>query len=243
VNDAGDNGEADIPERTTIDELVDALAQELSRLGNTEDAEAMAAYMKTDMPFFGVKAPARKAAAREVFAKYSPTDRAEFERLVLTLWQRDERELKYTALNVAGKWKRWLIPASLPLFERLVREGQWWDFVDEIAGYVSLVLDDAPEEVWPVLDAWLIDDNMWIRRSAMLGQRKRKHSTEPDRLFAYALALAPEHEFFIRKAIGWALRDYGKVDPDAVRAFLLENRERFAPLTFREAAKHLDMTD
>lgn len=221
-------------------ELADQMTQRLQELGDPQNAAEMAAYMKTEMPFFGVKSPDRKAIAKEVFTGVSPKTQAEFEALVVALWERPHREEKYTALNLSGKWKKWRVPASIPLYERLIREGQWWDFVDEAAGYVGMVLDEYPDEVWPTIDAWIEDEDMWIRRTAMLAQRKRKASTEPDRLFRYALRLADEDEFFIRKAIGWALREYAHVDADAVEAFLEEHRETFSNLTLREASKHIE---
>ena len=91
----------------------------------------------------------------------------------------------------------------------------------------------------PKLDRWIDDRNLWIRRTAILSQLKHKGGTDRDQLFGYCLRRAGEKEFFIRKAIGWALREYAKTEPDAVRAFALEHREQLSGLSFREATKHL----
>lgn len=104
----------------------------------------------------------------------------------------------------------------------------------------KLVLD-YPKDMWPVMDAWIDDENLWIRRTAILCQLKHKSCTDKERLFRYATLQCKEPDFFIRKAIGWSLREFAKTDPNSVQTFLVANRQELSPLSFREAAKHLNI--
>lgn len=220
--------------------IVDAVASGLEEQADAEKAEKMASYMKTEMPFYGVQAGARDQIIRSVKWDIQLDTRKEYEELVLALWNRPHREEKYIAIRLARRFPRFIGVESLPLYERLIREGGWWDFVDEIAGHlVGKVLDDLPEKTWPVLDQWIQDEDLWIRRTALLAQKRRKERTHAERLFRYSLAMSDDDEFFIQKAIGWALREYAHIDPDAVRDFLDRHGERFSALTVREASKHL----
>ena len=115
---------------------------------------------------------------------------------------------------------------ELPLYRRLVVEGAWWDFVDDIAVHlVGHTVRTEPETAWQVVDGWVDDPDMWLRRTAILSQNRSREATDTRRLFDFCLRRAHEREFFIRKAIGWALRDYARTDPDAVRRFLEEHGE------------------
>jgi 3-methyladenine DNA glycosylase AlkD len=221
--------------------IVQRVAASLAERADADKAAKMAAYMKTDMPFYGVQATPRDAIIREVKPDIDLDTREDYERLVLALWAQPHREEKYIAVRLARRFSRFITVESLPLYERLIREGAWWDFVDEIAGHlVGRVLAKSPDETWPVLDAWLDDEDMWIRRTALLAQKRQKEDTDQERLFRYCLARAHEDEFFIRKAIGWALREYSYVDPEAVRGFVEDNRDRFSGLTVREALKRIE---
>jgi 3-methyladenine DNA glycosylase AlkD len=129
----------------------------------------------------------------------------------------------------------------MQLYERLIREGGWWDFTDEIATHlVSRVLKKSPKLCWPLLDRWIGADVLWLRRAALLAQLRRKEETDEEKLFEYCLAVSAEEDFFIRKAIGWVLRDYGKTKPERVKYFVAENRDSFSELTVREALRLLE---
>ena len=199
----------------------------------------MAAYMRTQQPFYGVQHKSLDALAREVLTRFPASTRAEYERYVLMLWRLPHREEQYLAIRYARQ-KKSISPASLPLYERLIREGAWWDFVDEIASHLvgGTLAHDRPE-VQPILDRWIADSSFWIRRAAVLSQLRHGRATDAEQLFRYCLALSGEREFFLRKAVGWALREYSKSAPEAVIAFLDANRAHLSPLTLREGAKHL----
>jgi 3-methyladenine DNA glycosylase AlkD len=216
-------------------------AQEaLRRAADPHKAAGMQAYMRTDMPFYGVQKLGRVEILRELVTRFPVTDRESYQKMVLGLWDLSHREEKYLALGVARHFREHVTPVSLPLFRRLIFEGAWWDFVDEIATKLIRQLVVAhPGQTWPVVDMWIDDEDMWLRRSAILCQIGAKGDTDPDRLFGFCERRAFEGEFFIRKAIGWALREYAKTDPEAVAAFLAAHHDRLSTLSYREASKHL----
>ncbi len=212
----------------------------LKKAANPEKAIGMQAYMKTDMPFYGVQKPGRTPILRQVIADFAPSTYSEYEELVLALWGLPHREEKYLALGVAGKAKTFLVPESLPLYRRLITEGAWWDFVDEVATHlVRELVIGHPEETWSSVDSWIEDDDMWLRRAAIICQVGAKQATDADRLFRFCERRAFEEEFFIRKAIGWALREFAKIDPESVARFAMDHREELSGLSYREATKHI----
>ncbi len=220
--------------------LVAFVRREFAAAAVPSDAVPMAAYMKTDQPFFGVKKPARVPVYRAMKRDFAPPDREAYEAAVVALWREPEREMRYAAIEFATQHRGFVVPASMRLYEALIRDGAWWDLVDPIASHlVGGVWARWREETGPRMDRWIDDDDLWIRRTAIIGQLRHKADTDADRLFAYCLRRAHEREFFIRKAIGWALRQYAKTDPEVVTAFLVAHRDRLSGLSFREASKHL----
>lgn len=202
-------------------------------------APAMAAYMKTSQPFYGVAAPRVQAIARAARKRFHPANRAAYEKNVLALWRQPQREARYAAIEYA-KQPAFLTPDSIPLFERMIREGAWWDFVDGIASNLAgLTLLAHRKEAQPVLKRWIKDPDLWIRRAALLAHLRHKRETNAALLFEHCLKCASEKAFFIRKAMGWALREYSKSDPDAVQAFLQKNRGVLSKLSLREGARRL----
>lgn len=216
------------------------LARELREVGDPERAAGMAAYLKTDMPFYGVPNPACKKIYREMRGRFPIGSRADYVAAIEALWSRPHREEKYCAIRVAMDYPEYITIGSVPLFRRMIVEGAWWDFVDDVAIRLvgRVLLDDRPR-MHPKLDRWIDDQDMWIRRTAILSQIKHKDRTDQEQLFGHCLKRADEKEFFIRKAIGWALREYAKTEPDAVREFALTNRDQLSGLSFREATKHI----
>lgn len=212
----------------------------LAEQANPEKAKGMQAYMKTDMPYYGVQKPARTEILRHIKKEFAPANHDEYQELVTALWVLPHREEKYLAQGVASAFRQFIVPDSLPLYERFIDDGAWWDFVDETATHMirELVLNH-PNQTWPVVDTWIEHDNMWRRRAAIICQVGAKDRTDVDRLFAFCAARAPETEFFIRKAIGWALREYAKTDPEAVATFANLHEGELSGLSYREATKHI----
>jgi 3-methyladenine DNA glycosylase AlkD len=212
----------------------------LAAAADSSKSEGMQAYMKTDMPFYGVQKPARVVILRDIVRDFPPPNAAGYEQLVLGLWDLPHREEKYLALGVARHFEAYVTPEALSLYRRLIVEGAWWDLVDEVATHLicDLVVGH-PREVWPAVDTWIDDDDMWLRRSAIICQVGAKERTDAVRLFRFCDKRSFEKEFFIRKAIGWALRQYARVDPEAVAGFVIAHHDGLSGLAYREATRHI----
>ena len=219
----------------------DLLRERLRPHADPERARAQQAYLKTDMPMLGTTRPVQKQVFRAFLREHAPADRAAWEAGALALWAGPERDLKYAAVDwVKGFRGRYLDLEAVPLLGRLVREGAWWDLVDDLAANaVGPIVLAHREEMRPVLERWIVDPDLWVRRTAILAQLKHREETDLDQLLAFCLRQADDRSFWIRKAIGWALRQHAHTDPDVVRAFLAEHGDRFSGLSRREASKHL----
>jgi 3-methyladenine DNA glycosylase AlkD len=195
----------------------------------------MAKYMRDRFAFLGIPSPLRRQLHREALAGLPRPTEEDVLEAAAKLWRLPEREFQYAALDLlAGSAKR-LTPATLPECERLITAKSWWDTVDGLAGsVVGAVVLGFPECV-ATMDRWIDHEDLWLRRSAILHQLKWKERTDTRRLFRYCLARAHETDFFIRKAIGWALRQYSWTDADAVAAFVAAHEAELSPLSKREA--------
>lgn len=222
------------------DALTRVAGAELAERANPEKAAGMAAYMKTGQPFYGVQKPGRTEVFNQLIAQFPPMNRTDYRQAVLALWAQPHREEQYLALGYARAFPRYVTLSSVPLYRRLIKEGAWWDFVDEAAAHlVGAVLANQRDRMTRKVRAWIDDDDMWLRRTSIIAQLTHKADTDEALLFDACAARMHETEFFIRKAIGWALREYAKTDPDAVRAFVAANRDGLSALSYREATKHL----
>ena len=222
--------------------FVEYVQAELTARADPEKAPQMAAYLKTDMPFYGVQAAGCREIVRDLKRQFPPQSPDEYRHMVELLWSLPHREEKYVAISFARSHQQFITLEQLDLYRRLIVEGAWWDFVDTVAsGLVGRVLLGDREALRPTLDEWIDGDDMWLRRTAIISQLDHKDQTDVDMLFDYCLRGAHEKEFFIRKAIGWALRQYARTDPDAITTFLLVHRDELSGLSFREAAKHLEL--
>ncbi len=220
------------------DALVEFVAERLQAKADPTKAVVMAAYMKTCQPFYGVQKKERAVIAKEMKNRFTPQDQAEYEAGVRALWNQPHREEQYLALSFARQHKTFVTTSSLGLYEELIRTGAWWDLVDEVATQlVSSVFLADRATVQPIMEAWIEDDCMWIRRAAILSQNKHRTKTNSQLLFDFCLKVSHEKEFFIRKAIGWALREYSYSAPQTVWDFLQENQEILNPLSYREGAR------
>ncbi len=217
------------------------IQKRLRLLRNKQDAQEMARYMKTIMPFYGIKAGERKRITKQAIKRYPDQTQKEYIATIKALWKLPHREEKYIAIDIACAYPIYIDIKTLPLFEKMIRQGSWWDFVDEIARHlIGTVLTKQPSVMWPIIERWNDDPNLWIRRSSIICQNKFKLKTDETRLFSLCLQRAHEKEFFIQKAIGWALREYAKTKPQKVHAFITKHKNQLSNLSYREAAKHLD---
>lgn len=220
--------------------IVPAMRQELTAQADPERAAQMAAYMKTDQPFYGVQSKPCEQIFRVAKKKHPIETVADYQAVIFELWDGVHREDMYQALRVA-EMKPFYHIDSWPIYERLVRSSTWWDTLDWIAGgIVSDLYKKQPEFVEPYLIAWRSDDGMWVRRASLLAHLRQKANTNTDLLAETILLLAHEQEFFIRKAIGWALRDYSYADPVWVEGFIDQHDAVLSNLSKREGMKAIE---
>ena len=212
----------------------------LQALADPQRAPAMQAYMRGQFAFFGIPTPARRQAVAALVRLPQPA--GELLANARALWAMPERECQYVAVDLLARQHRALGMGDLDAILGLVCDKSWWDSVDGLAGVVgdivraACVADPSAQQV---MDAALRHGNLWVRHIAMLHQLGWRRDTDRERLFGYALALAGEPDFFIRKAIGWALRDFARTEPQAVADFLNGAGRGLSALSRREAGKHL----
>jgi 3-methyladenine DNA glycosylase AlkD len=204
---------------------------------NEENAGPMSLYMKGNFPFLGIKSPLRKELEKQFFKETEILKKPFNQGFVEGLWEKDEREYQYTGITYMGKFIKKLPKDAISFLEGLITTKSWWDSVDSIAPLAGELARNYPEIIEESIERWSVDDNFWLRRSAILFQLKFKHQTNEEILYDYIVKNADSKEFFIQKAIGWALREYSKTNTDSVKAFIEGNQ--LAPLSVREGSKYL----
>lgn len=214
----------------------------LAAVADPGRAPAMQAYMKSAMPYLGVGAVPLRKACREVFAPLDFRSAATWRRAALAVWRGARyREERYGAIELTGvgRFDRFQDMAALRMYEEMIVTGAWWDLVDGIAGHrLGLLLRRFPREMRREMLAWSRSDDLWKRRSAILCQLTFKGDTDLGLLYAAIEPSLPSKEFFLRKAIGWALRQYAWTDPREVRRYVRAHERELSPLSRREALKH-----
>ena len=199
----------------------------------------MRAYMRDQFPFLGLPTPARAALDRAVLAGVTVVEEADLAAISLACWDLREREYQYFACDVLRRHAARCGPAFIGTTRVLITTKSWWDTVDVLAQHVAGSLVARNPSLVPVMEEWIDSDDIWLARTAILHQNRFKSATDPERLFRFCLRRAADKEFFIRKAIGWALREYSKTDAAAVRAFVDEHADELSGLSRTEALKWL----
>jgi 3-methyladenine DNA glycosylase AlkD len=222
--------------------LLAAIRRALAAAGDASRAASQQAYMKSSMPYHGVRNPEMRAIAKQVLAAYDVVARGAdgWRDDVLAIWRGAKfREERYAAIEVAQlrRARPFHTIDSLAMFEELVVSGAWWDYVDAIAAHDLGLILQSERSMRKMMLAWSIDDDIWKRRSAILCQLRFKAETDRDFLYACIEPSIARQEFWLRKAIGWALREYGKTDADAVARYVAKNEGRLSGLSKREALK------
>ncbi len=193
-------------------------------------------YMKSTMPFYGVTLPETRRIVRSLAA--GEKDAAVLRSAAVELWdEASHREERYAALAVLALRPFRGDRALIPLVEHLVRTGRWWDFTDELAHRMAELLDAHPVDTAAAVRVWSTDDDLWMRRIAIISQLGRRDRVDRVLLADVIEPNLGDSEFFIRKAIGWALREYARIEPDWVRSYV--DAHALSPLSRREALKHL----
>ncbi|MEV6542856.1 DNA alkylation repair protein [Streptomyces sp. NPDC051665] len=227
-----------VPGSVLADTVLERLTATYAAAADPERAGPMRAYMKDIAPFLGLTTPVRRALSRTVLEGTPHPDETDCTAIALRCWELPEREYRYFAVDYLRRHVRHCTSGFLPVARHLVSTVPWWDTVDALASHVVGGLVAADPKLVADMDAWIVDDDLWVARTALLHQLRYKERTDTERLFAYCLRQSGHPDFFIRKAIGWCLREYAKTDPEAVRGFLAREKGRFAPLSVREALKN-----
>jgi 3-methyladenine DNA glycosylase AlkD len=220
----------------SADDLVADVRSRLRAAADPAKAPGMQRYMKSALPYLGVQTPALRAALREALAAHPLASRAEWETAVRALWdEATHREERYAAIGILSAYPQHL---DLPLLERLVVEGAWWDYVDSLARRAGDLLR-GDRRLAADMRAWSRDGNLWKRRVSIICQLGFKGDTDLRLLYDCIEPNLADREFFVRKAIGWALRDYAWHDPHEVDRYVREHADRLSGLSRREATKNL----
>jgi 3-methyladenine DNA glycosylase AlkD len=222
--------------------LIKAVRDGLAALGDARKAPEMQRYMKSELPFRGVPSPERTALGKRLFTAHVLATEADWQAVVLTLWREaGYREERYMAIALTGerRYAAWQTPSVLPLYEELIVTGAWWDYVDEVANRrVGPLLRRFTDELTPLMYAWATDPDLWKRRTSIICQLSFKEETDTKLLSTAIEANLDDRDFFIRKGIGWALRQFARTEPGWVRTFV-DSHPGLSPLSVREAVKHL----
>ncbi|RVX37979.1 3-methyladenine DNA glycosylase AlkD [Nonomuraea polychroma] len=216
----------------------------LQEVAEPDKAETMRAYMKSAMPFLGVQAVPRRTALKRVFAEHRLESAPDWRRAVLSLWREAEyREERYAAIELSGYhlYRSFQTLYTVPMYEEMIVTGAWWDLVDELATHrMGALLAAYPDSMRPLMLEWAHDADLWKRRTAILCQNRFKGRTDTALLYACIEPSLSDNDFFARKAIGWALREYAKTNPGAVIRYV--KAKGISGLSRREALRNLPVT-
>tara|TARA_B100000029_G_scaffold512810_1_gene610507 strand:+ start:858 stop:1553 length:696 start_codon:yes stop_codon:yes gene_type:complete len=220
--------------------LLIELRKEFSKQKNPKIAKEQQRYMKSKMPYYGLQAPQLKKIYSSLFDKYMPTTNQEYRNTILYVFKNAKhREEWYAGLAFANKYQEYIVEENIDLYVEIIRLTQWWDTIDNIAPkLIGTALADSNN--LPIfLNEWIKDENLWIRRTALLTQLKYKERTDFKLLSKLIKQVWHEEEFFIRKAIGWTLRQHSYSSPNEVLNFIEQNRDNLSHLSITEGLKAL----
>jgi 3-methyladenine DNA glycosylase AlkD len=221
-------------------ELVDGIRAGLGEMADPGRAPQMQAYMKSDMPYLGVRVPIVRQIVAAQLRRHPPESSKSLGESASQLWRAAKhREERYAATALTRNKLTRSDMSLLPLYQEMIVSGAWWDHVDEVSHRIGDLLLAHPGAMRPVVLAWSVDDDLWLRRAAIICQLGHRTSTDLVLLTEVITPNMSDKEFFIRKAIGWALRDYAWTDPGWVSEFVTSRRDVLSPLSIREATKNI----
>lgn len=221
-----------------IESVLNGLKELFAANANPERAVQMSAYMRNQYDFIGLSSPQRKELVKELRKEHYPESNQELHSWVKLLWEQTEREYQYVAMDYLDRYGRLLKDEDINLFDYLIENKSWWDTIDITCGnYLGKFLKTRPELFQSTLKRYIHHEYFWFNRAAIICQLFYKKETNTDYLTKAILPHTESKEFFIQKAIGWALRQYARTNPEWVLAFV-ENHQ-LKPLSVREALKHL----
>ena len=223
--------------------LVAAVRRELKAAADPSRAPAMQAYMKSAMPYHGVAMPGQQVIWKKLFRSRVIPDACSWRETTLAIWRGATfREERYGAIALTGEkaYVPWQTLDALPMYEEMIVTGAWWDYVDHIAGRrIGLLLRNHPAPMSRLMRRWSRSDDMWKRRTSIICQLGFKERTDLTLLYDCIEPNLDDREFFIRKAIGWALRQHAWTDPKEVQRYVRARENQLSGLSRREALKNI----
>lgn len=206
---------------------------------NTDQALKMAHYMQNKFVFYGIPSSLRKDLQKPFLEKKNLPQLNNLEEVIWSLWSEEARECQYFAIDLLKKYMNQLDKSYIDLYEKIIIHKSWWDTVDLLAStLVGKLVAKYPELIEEKVDYWIASDNIWLQRTAILFQLKYKENTDFDLLQKYIRHRAKSEGFFIQKAIGWALRQYSKFNPEQVKIFI--KNTALAKLSKKEGSKYIE---
>jgi len=214
----------------------------MAQSANPERAAGMQAYMKSTMPYYGLSMPQLRAICSEVFAEHRLASCVEWQEAILEIWRNAKfREERYAAIELVSvkRHRACWTPELMPMLEEMITTGAWWDLVDGLAHVVGELLRSYPRQMRPLMRRWSTDEHLWKRRVSIICQNAFKKDTDLDLLYANIGPNLDDRDFFIRKAIGWALRAYAWTDAKEVARYVRAHEKELSGLSRREALKNI----
>jgi len=223
--------------------LITAVTRELEEHADPVRAPQMQAYAKSEMPYRGVQTPQRRALCKEAFEDFPLPSIEEWQRTILRLWREASfREERYAAIDLLSYkgYRHFRVMKAMPMCEEMIVTGAWWDYCDGIATRpVADILKRSPKGMSRRMRSWARSTDIWKRRTSIICQLGFKDRTDLTLLYDSIDPSMEEREFFLRKGIGWALREYAKTDPHEVIRYVTLNKDRLSPLSRREALRNV----
>lgn len=219
-------------------EYLNPLREAFEQHADPGRAVQMSAYMRHKSAFYGIAAPIRQEISREFIRTCGLPGKEQLESLAVYAWNQPEREWQYAAMEILERFARKGDDTLLPVAEFMITQKSWWDTVDYIAPNIAgAVFKKHPELIPSQTERWMNSGNLWLQRTSLLFQLKYRNETDQELLFRLCERLSDHKDFFIRKAIGWALREYSKRNPGAVMEFV--HSHSLSPLSRKEALKRI----
>lgn len=210
----------------------------LKRHAHPENAASMAAYLKNKFELYGIRSPELKALSKTFILENDKPSYSEAISIVKALWQLPQREHHHFAMRLLEKYKKNWDKDFILVVEHLLINQSWWDTVDWIASHLAGgYFNKFPDRILPVCDKWNASENMWLIRTSILFQLGYRNKVNESHLYRFIKPHLDSNEFFIQKAIGWALRNYARHESASVLNFV--NSNLLKPLSRREALKHI----
>lgn len=219
-------------------QFVKMLLQEFEKNANPQRALEMSAYMKHIDEFYGIPSPQRKQFAKDILNSHGKDALLDWQEIILSLMDKGKREGMYSAIEFAEKAHKHWEEDAIDFLMILILHRSWWDTVDAIAPLIGIYFEKFPEKRDAYIAQWMESENFWLWRICLLFQKRYKNETDEQLLYAISVKLAAEKEFFIRKGMGWALREYSYVNPESVRDFV--EKSPLSALTKKEALKAIN---